>query len=108
MKPLLKTASALCAVALAGGVLAACGSSSKSTSATTTPPTTASAGTTPPTTAAPAPLTATSFTRDFSAMAQLTSVASAGSGKVAAILPDTVSSARYTEFDAPYLTKAMQ
>jgi D-xylose transport system substrate-binding protein len=113
MKPVLKTASALCAVALAGGVLAACGSSSKSTSATTvatTTPTTASAGTTAPTptTAAPAPLTATSFTRDFSAMAGLTSVVSAGSGKVAAILPDTVSSARYTEFDAPYLTKALQ
>jgi D-xylose transport system substrate-binding protein len=111
MKPVLKTASALCAVALAGGVLAACGSSSKSTSATTvatTTPTTASAGTTAPTptTAAPAPLTATSFTRDFSAMAGLSSVVSAGSGKVAAILPDTVSSARYTEFDAPYLTQA--
>ena len=29
-----------------------------------------------------------------------------GSGKVGVILPDTVSSARYTEFDAPYLTKA--
>ena len=27
-----------------------------------------------------------------------------GKGKVAVILPDTVSSARYTEFDAPYLT----
>ena len=29
-----------------------------------------------------------------------------GKGKVAAILPDTISSARYTEFDAPYLQKA--
>ncbi|HWG74521.1 MAG TPA: substrate-binding domain-containing protein [Acidimicrobiales bacterium] len=41
-------------------------------------------------------------------MAQLTSLASAGKGNVAVILPDTVSSARYTEFDAPYLAKALQ
>jgi D-xylose transport system substrate-binding protein len=39
-------------------------------------------------------------------MADLKSVTAAGKGKVAVILPDTVSSARYTEFDAPYLTKA--
>ncbi|MGH9115054.1 MAG: sugar ABC transporter substrate-binding protein [Acidimicrobiales bacterium] len=39
-------------------------------------------------------------------MSQLKSLA--GKGNVAAILPDTVSSARYTEFDAPYLTKALQ
>ncbi len=41
-------------------------------------------------------------------MAQLKSLAAKGKGNVAAILPDTVSSARYTEFDAPYLTKALQ
>ncbi|MGH9054780.1 MAG: sugar ABC transporter substrate-binding protein [Acidimicrobiales bacterium] len=41
-------------------------------------------------------------------MSQLKSLAAAGKGNVAAILPDTVSSARYTEFDAPYLTKALQ
>jgi D-xylose transport system substrate-binding protein len=40
-------------------------------------------------------------------MAGLTSLASKGKGNVAAILPDTVSSARYTEFDAPYLSKAL-
>jgi D-xylose transport system substrate-binding protein len=39
-------------------------------------------------------------------MANLKSLASSGKGKVAVILPDTVSSARYTEFDAPYLSKA--
>jgi D-xylose transport system substrate-binding protein len=39
-------------------------------------------------------------------MSKLTGLAAAGHGKVAVILPDTVSSARYTEFDAPYLTKA--
>ncbi len=52
-------------------------------------------------------LTATSFTNDFSAMAQLKSVAAKGKGKIAVILPDTTTSARYTEFDAPYLKEAL-
>ncbi len=39
-------------------------------------------------------------------MSALKSLTAQGSGKVGVILPDTVSSARYTEFDAPYLTKA--
>ena len=41
-------------------------------------------------------------------MAQLKSVAAAGKGKVAAILPDTTTSARYTEFDAPDLKQALE
>ena len=40
-------------------------------------------------------------------MATLKPLASIGKGSVAAILPDTVSSARYTEFDAPYLSEAL-
>jgi D-xylose transport system substrate-binding protein len=40
-------------------------------------------------------------------MATLKPLASKGKGSVGVILPDTVSSARYTEFDAPYLTKAL-
>ncbi len=40
-------------------------------------------------------------------MATLKSLAPAGKGKVAAILPDTVTSTRYVEFDAPYITKAL-
>jgi len=39
-------------------------------------------------------------------MAQLKSVAAAGKGSVTVILPDTVSSTRYVEFDAPYLKQA--
>ena len=39
-------------------------------------------------------------------MAQLKSVAAAGKGGVAVILPDTTSSTRYVEFDAPYLKQA--
>jgi D-xylose transport system substrate-binding protein len=49
-----------------------------------------------------------SFTSNFSAMAKLASLAAAGKGKVAAILPDTVSSTRYVEFDQPDITKALQ
>ena len=41
-------------------------------------------------------------------MAALKSLASRGKGSVGVILPDTVTSARYVEFDAPYLTKALQ
>ncbi len=40
-------------------------------------------------------------------MAALKPLASKGHGLVGVILPDTVTSARYTEFDAPYLTKAL-
>ncbi|MGO8894919.1 MAG: sugar ABC transporter substrate-binding protein [Streptosporangiaceae bacterium] len=40
-------------------------------------------------------------------MTALKALTAAGKGNVAAILPDTVSSARYTEFDAPYLTQAL-
>jgi D-xylose transport system substrate-binding protein len=78
----------LVSVALVGGVFAT-GSSAKSKSS-------------PPT------ISATSFTRNFSAMTQLKSIAKKGKGSIEVILPDTVSSTRYTEFDAPYLTEAFQ
>jgi D-xylose transport system substrate-binding protein len=41
-------------------------------------------------------------------MATLKPLAAQGKGGVGVILPDTTTSARYTEFDAPYLTKALQ
>jgi D-xylose transport system substrate-binding protein len=47
------------------------------------------------------------FDRTFSAMSALKPLASAGKGNVAVILPDTVTSARYVQFDAPYLTQAL-
>jgi D-xylose transport system substrate-binding protein len=53
-------------------------------------------------------LSPSSFTSNFSAMAKLKSVAQKGKGKVAVLLPDTQSSARYVSFDAPYLTQAFQ
>ncbi len=106
---------AFAALAVGAGLVAgACSSSSHATSSA--PPTSAAAGSS--STAAnsstttggssSAALTASSFTRDFSAMAQLKSVAAKGKGSIAVILPDTVTSARYTEFDAPDLTKAFQ
>jgi D-xylose transport system substrate-binding protein len=52
-------------------------------------------------------LTTKSFTNNFSAMKQLKSLAKAGKGKVAAIMPDTVSSTRYVEFDQPDIKKAL-
>jgi D-xylose transport system substrate-binding protein len=51
-------------------------------------------------------ISVTSFDAAFTAMAQLTSVHAAGTGLVGVILPDTTSSARYTSYDLPYLTKA--
>jgi D-xylose transport system substrate-binding protein len=40
-------------------------------------------------------------------MSSLQPLASQGKGNVAVILPDTVTSARYVQFDAPYLTQAL-
>ena len=56
----------------------------------------------------PSNVSTTSFTNNFSYMKQFKSLAAAGKGKVAAILPDTVSSTRYVEFDQPDITKALQ
>jgi D-xylose transport system substrate-binding protein len=82
------------AAASAALVLAACSSTTSST------PT--SSGSSVP------KLSFTDFNLSFSAMTTLKPLVSKGHGNVTAILPDTVSSTRYVEFDAPYLTKAMQ
>src|SRR6266702_7265699 len=52
-------------------------------------------------------ISASDFNNSFSAMSQLKPLAKIGKGNVAVILPDTVSSARYTDFDAPYLTESL-
>jgi D-xylose transport system substrate-binding protein len=54
------------------------------------------------------PLKQTDLTTDFSAMAKLKTLAQQGKGKIAVLLPDTQSSARYVQFDAPYLTQAFE
>ena len=89
---------ALVSMMMVGGLLAAACSSNSSTSTTTTSSSGGSSGS--------ATVSVTTFNKDFTTMANLKSVTSSGKGKVAVILPDTVSSARYTEFDAPYLAKA--
>ncbi len=85
-------------VVAVAAVLAGCGSSSSSSTTSTT-------STSAPSTAVPT-ISATSFTNNFSAMAALKGLTASGKGKVAAILPDTTSSTRYVEFDAPDLMKA--
>ena len=90
-------------------VAAGCGSSKSSSSSSSSAPAATSATSATSTssggTATPG-ISVTSFTNDFSAMNGLKSLTAAGKGKVAAILPDTTSSTRYVEFDAPYLKKA--
>ena len=80
------SAAGVASVLLVGGLFASASSSAK-----TTPK-----------------ISVSSFTRDFSAMAQLKSLAAKGKGKIAVILPDTVTSARYVDFDAPYLKQAFK
>ena len=92
--PLVRTSLVVAGATLA---VAACGSTSSSSSSGSS----TSQASTPVVTTA-------SFNRNFTAMSQLRSLAAKGKGLVAAILPDTVSSARYTEFDAPFLTKAFE
>jgi D-xylose transport system substrate-binding protein len=65
------------------------------------------AGQVPAASAAPA-ISVSSFNRTFSAMSALKPITAKGKGGIGAILPDTVSSTRYVEFDAPYLTEAMK
>jgi D-xylose transport system substrate-binding protein len=83
--------------ATAALVVAACGSSGTSASGSSS----GSATKTVP------QLSITSFNNTFSAMSALKPLASEGKGNVAVILPDTVSSTRYVEFDAPYLKTAL-
>ena len=56
---------------------------------------------------APSNVSTSSFNNSFTVMSQFKGLAAAGHGKVAAILPDTVSSTRYVEFDQPDITKAL-
>jgi D-xylose transport system substrate-binding protein len=98
MKPLRKRAVATMIVA--GGLLVAACSSNSSSPTTTAGSGSGAGGGTPS-------VSVSSFTNTFSAMTGLKSLASSGRGKIAVLLPDTVSSARYTEFDAPYLARAL-
>src|SRR3989442_14341739 len=72
-------------------VAAACGNSTANTSASAT---------------VPPGLSVTSFDQAFTVMPSLKGLHDAGSGLVGVILPDTTSSTRYVNFDAPYLKQA--
>jgi D-xylose transport system substrate-binding protein len=107
-----KRAGLTAAAVSAALLVAACSSSSSSsTSAPSSAPATSassspSASTSSSSTATVPQISYTGLTNDFSAMKGLSSIAAAGKGNITVILPDTVSSTRYVEFDAPYLKDA--
>lgn len=89
--------------ALLAGALTLTGCSSNSdegASESKTPTTAASAS-------APA-IDVAAFTADFSEMAKLKDVAAQGKGFVQVLLPDTTTSTRYVQYDAPYLKQAFE
>jgi D-xylose transport system substrate-binding protein len=90
---------ALTAVAASATLVAAACGSSGSSSTSSTPTSSGSA--------AVPQISTSDFNLTFSAMSTIKPLAAKGKGKVAVILPDTTSSTRYVEFDAPYLKKAM-
>jgi D-xylose transport system substrate-binding protein len=49
-----------------------------------------------------------SLSADFSAMAELKGLAAQGEGMIGVLLPDTTTSTRYVQYDAPYLTQAFE
>ena len=85
--------------ALAVTALVAVGCSSAATTAPAAPAASSGGG-------SGAGLTTASFDASFSAMSQLTSTTAAGTGLVGVLMPDTTSSQRWVDFDAPYLTQA--
>jgi D-xylose transport system substrate-binding protein len=103
------TKRAVLAVASASAALliAACSSSSSSSSSSAATPTTPAATSASSSASASAPaISVSDIDPAFTALQQLTSLASAGKGGVAVILPDTTSSTRWVEFDAPYIKAA--
>ena len=96
MRSVTKSAAAAAIAASAALVVAACGSSSPSSSGSGS------------SSNAPVPqLSVSQLNNSFSAMSVLKPLVARGKGNVAVILPDTVSSTRYVEFDAPYLKQAL-
>ena len=83
-------------IALAGLLVAACGGG------------TSGGGGSSPSVTVPSDLTVDSFDVNYTPMAKLKALHDAGSGLVGVLLPDTTSSTRYVNFDAPDLGKAFQ
>ena len=78
-------------------LIAACGSSGSSGSSSSSA-----------SSAAAPQLSVSSLNNAFTAMTTLKPLVPKGKGNIAVILPDTVSSTRYVEFDAPYLKESFQ
>jgi len=91
------------AVLGAGVLLAACGSSNNSTSSSSSSSSGGGGGA-----QIPSGLSVSSFDSSFAFMSQLKALHDAGKGKVGVILPDTTSSTRYVDYDAPMLKKAFE
>jgi D-xylose transport system substrate-binding protein len=102
--PLINKRAMTVALVAVGLTAAACGSSSSGG----TPPATTSTPASSPAAAPPPNITVTSFGNTYAAMTALKGLAAAGKGNIGVVLPDTVSSARYVEFDAPDLTKSFE
>src|SRR5450759_4019877 len=88
------------AVLSLGLALTACTSNSGTTTTPSASPT--------PTSAEVPKINAADFTADFALMKQLTGLASQGKGMVGVLLPDTTTSTRYVQYDAPYLKQAFE
>ena len=56
----------------------------------------------------PSNISVSSFDLTFNALKSMKSVTQAGKGLVGVVLPDTTSSVRWVDFDAPYLKKAFE
>jgi D-xylose transport system substrate-binding protein len=83
------------------GALALTGCSSDSTTDTETTPAASE-------TAAAPEIDVAAFTADFAEMAKLKDVAAQGEGLIQVLLPDTTTSTRYVQYDAPYLARAFE
>ncbi len=95
----------LCAFLSLAVLAAACGSSKKTTSSSSASPSTSASAAS---SGVPSDVSVTSFDVNFTQMSKFQGLTKSGKGMVGVILPDTTSSTRYVDFDAPYLTKAFQ
>jgi D-xylose transport system substrate-binding protein len=92
----LKIVATATVVLLFGAVMAACSSNSPSSTSS------ASGSASVP------QIAAGDFTADFAVMRQLTGLAASGTGLIGVLLPDTTTSTRYVQYDAPLLAKAFK
>jgi len=91
---------AVAAILTCSLVALACSSSSKTTSTSGTTGSSGGIGA--------VVISVSSFGSNFDVMKVLKPLTAKGHGKVGVLLPDTQSSARYVDFDEPYLTKAFE